>query len=773
MNVTARSLNRLPGNVVTRRLAGLPSAPPVGDLDPVLRPDIATSTIEYGLVSPPPISGDLCLVAPDVLDIRVDPSSDVSITEVAFESDHFDIHEIAIDEFGVYQINGALYDRERKIGVPAEDPRVQAAAAQTGVRGRSKAAPLLARLLPILLPPARARFGEVFDLPSDLYAFQRDGIEWLREHQPGALLADEMGLGKTVQSAVALRQLFRSGEALKALIVAPRSVITTWRTHLADWAPELQVLPIDGSQSERHHAWAALWDHRAHVAVITYDSLRNDAEFAQRGELDVLILDEIQRCKNPSTATARVVRGLQARRRWGLSGTPLENTVDEFAAILAVLDPSLRFGSVPSPGAVRSAASRMMIRRRIRDVLQDLPPLVSTIAHIDLLPAQFAEYQRAEELGVARLRQLERSFVNVLALITALKQICNAVNGQSAKREWLEEYLTGAAEQGDKTLVYSQYVTTLDGMIDSLARFEPLKYTGSLAPAQRDRVVSEFQESDSRKALLVSLRAGGTGLTLTAANRVVHFDSWWNPAVMTQATARIRRIGQEKPQFETTLVAVNTIEEKIQEILDDKRTLFANVVDDLSVPGLSRALTEQELYSLFGIETRVREAVEEPRPDIEPEVQVSEPAITGPVSRATPYSNVLWIRRIIRDSSGQVWWVDPHFSRRALEDLMDELDITRVKSVRIISRDIAPKDLRDFRRFASEFDAVGIRAEWRIFETQRLFHDRFLADDSRCFNVPPVNLIYDRDAPYSEIIESGQRPPFEEWWQAATPVVTT
>lgn len=736
-------------------------------------PVVDVSIVEYGTISPPDISDDQTIPHPSLERIETSLEDRLNVDQIDISVGDCEVFEVPIDRFGSFQINGARFGEDKKVGSPVEDPRVQAAARKRGIRGRSTVAPLLAKLLPILLPPARARFGDVFDFPSDLYAYQRDGIRWLIDHQPAALLADDMGLGKTVQTVVALRQMFRTGTALRALIVAPRSVVTSWRRHMADWAPELQVISIDGSKADRRFGWAAFWNNQAHVGIVTYDSLRIDDDLALKDSVSVAVLDEIHFCKNPATGRSQAVRALRADRKWGLTGTPLENSVEDFANILSLLDQSMRFGKVPSARAVRNAASKVMIRRRIGDVLTDLPELVSNIEYVDLLPEQRYAYDDAETLGVNRLKSQEVSITNVLALITALKQICNGVEEESAKAEWLSDYLETAQEKDDKTLVFSQYVTSLDSLSESLGEFRPVQYTGQMTPTQRQQRVDAFQRSSEHNVMLMSLRAGGVGLNLTAANRVVHFDSWWNPAVMTQATARVRRIGQTKQMFETTLVSPDTVEERIQRILDEKRTLFANVVDDLSIDGISRALTQDELYSLFGINVTTRsdqktdelEPVSPMRPPVEPVSSTAE------IRPSTPFSNVLAVRKIIREAKGLVWWTDPHFSRRGLEDLAIELELDEITGVRIISRDISSKDLKDFKRFHSELAARGIETDWRTFDDQRLFHDRFLVDDHFCHNMPPVNLIYDRNAPYSQILEATDRPPLEDWWDVAESVL--
>ena len=407
-----------------------------------------------------------------------------------------------------------------------------------------------------------------------------------------------MGLGKTVQAIVAIRLLFRHREITKALVVAPKSVQTSWARHFAEWAPELTVLAIAGSPYKRAAMWRDLATQRCHVGVVTYDTLIRDVDTTTLPHLPfgVLVADETQLIKNPTTKRHGAMSKLMSQRRWGLTGTPLENQVEELETILSFLDRDLA-RRLP----VKAATERIMLRRRKTEVLHELPKLVSHVEFIGLGPKQRRIYERAEREGIAELMQGDVSITNVLGLITRLKQVCNGVPGENAKLDWLLDYLDIAVALHDKTLVFSQYVETLDQIAPTLDRFAPLTYTGSMSGGQRDQAVEAFQKNPNCQAMLVSLRAGGTGLTLTAANRVVHFDSWWNPAVMNQATARTHRIGQTKGVIETTLVTVDTVEERIQRILDEKRKLFGEFVDDLSVQGVARMLTEAEVFGLFGL----------------------------------------------------------------------------------------------------------------------------------------------------------------------------
>ena len=491
------------------------------------------------------------------------------------------------------RINGVFFNREKPIG-QSSGPRTASGARVSRFFPPS---PFLA-LLPILLPPAPDTTDSPFAFPHPLYEFQGKGVQWLLDHD-AALLADDMGLGKTVQAIAALRHKFRNG-AMRALVVCPKSVQSSWARHFREWAPELEAITIAGPAYDRRFLWRTLHDYHAHVGMITYASLRSDVELAKEASYDALVLDEIQNVKNPGTMQSQAVRSLESTARWGLSGTPLENAVDDLETILRTLGPDLLPRRGASAGEVQAQARRVMIRRRKEDVLKDLPPIHSAIEYLELTDRQRQAYEQAEEEGVAQLRDgTIVSIPGILALITRLKQICNEVDGHSAKLNWLRDYLGIVVDEGDKALVFSQYVETLRAIGPQLARFNPLSYTGSMTGRARDEVVEAFQNDASHHAMLMSLKAGGTGLTLTAASRVVHFDSWWNPAVMEQATARAHRIGQKKSVFVKTLVTEDTIEERIQQILDRKREIFKAMVDHLSTEGVARMLSQEELYGLF------------------------------------------------------------------------------------------------------------------------------------------------------------------------------
>lgn len=440
----------------------------------------------------------------------------------------------------------------------------------------------------------------------DLMPFQRDGVGALIELN-GILLADDMGLGKTVQAIAALRILRSQKEIDSALVVAPAGLLDQWRTEITRWAPELTAIVIRGAAHERSWQWRATCD----VTLVSYDSLRVDAPNLMRLQneqrvWDVVVLDEAQRIKNrnpTSDAAKRIVR----KRSWALTGTPVENDEEDLASIMEFVDydpdtPNRRFG----PGFELTERHReLQLRRKKSDVLNDLPPKLETKLAVQLTPSQRISYDRAERDGIVFLKSLgaEISVTHVLELITRLKQICNADprTKESSKLEDIRERLRELTERGHKALVFSQYANESSGVraaANYLRAFKPLILVGDMPMNRRAEIISQFQEDMSNKVLILSLRAGGLGLNLQVASYVFHLDRWWNPAIERQAEDRTHRMGQTVKVNVFKYSCVNTIEQRIDQILERKRVLFDELVDDVSID-LSAKLSRDELLSLF------------------------------------------------------------------------------------------------------------------------------------------------------------------------------
>lgn len=465
-------------------------------------------------------------------------------------------------------------------------------------------------ILPSLYPGSAFNFQGLLAFPADkaLFPFQRDGVAFLLGRE-SALLADEMGLGKSIQAITAVRLLYRARVIQRSLVVCPKSVLTDWSGKFAEWAPELQTTKIQGSAAARRKLWARL----SHVYLVTYDTLKEDVLdgkgwAATPLTFDLVILDEAQRIKNRSTQTFRAVHRVGGRLRWGLSGTPLENRVEDLTTIFSYLKPGLFRGyEGGSPLYVKRTILPFILRRTKNAVLKDLPSKTHDKVLLELGAQQRAVYNAAERTGVIALRERGKTVTvtHVMALISQLKQICNidAASGESCKLEYVEDALQNLDETGEKMVIFSQYPEkTLRLIQPRLQRFQPLLYQGSLTSKQREAVLQRFNEDEAVRVLLISLKAGGLGLTLTAANYVVHFDSWWNPATMAQAEDRTHRIGQTKNVFVASLITQGTVEERIQRILEEKRALFKEVVGEISDESLSHLLSERELFGLFGLQ---------------------------------------------------------------------------------------------------------------------------------------------------------------------------
>lgn len=459
-------------------------------------------------------------------------------------------------------------------------------------------------IFPILQPPLGENFDSpiVFPVGKKLYPFQLEGIRFMASNQH-ALLGDEMGLGKSIQTIVAIRFLFRMGKITNSLILCPKSVLSDWEKKLEEWAPELRVLKIYGAKNEREIGWNT----PAHIYLTTYETLRQDVESMPKKDFDLVVLDEVQKIKNPSSNITKSIRQIKANWRWGLSGTPLENRLSELISIFAYLKPGLlHYSDAANPLKVKETIRPYFLRRRKKDVLPELPKKVYEEVWLELSPAQRKAYDKAEQEGIVALNEQGDSVTvkHILALITKLKQICNfdPISKESCKRDYLLEKLEEISEQNDKAIVFSQFPnTTLKFLEKELSQFNPLVYHGSLSVSKQDEIIRKFNYEKENRLLLMSVRAGGLGLTLTRANYVYHFDLWWNPAVAIQAEDRVHRIGQEKTVFVTSLFTVNTIEEKIQNLLKRKQKLFKEIIDDLSDSDLSKVLTEEELFSLFNL----------------------------------------------------------------------------------------------------------------------------------------------------------------------------
>ena len=470
----------------------------------------------------------------------------------------------------------------------------------------------------ILKPPLSLADTTGVQLPHQLFPYQREGVSFLVDRE-SALLADDMGTGKTVMTIVALRVLAQKGQIVRALILCPPSVLYEWRRHLEEWSPEFQVQFVRGTKAQR----TILWQTDAHIYVTTYHTLRSDMESKvlppeKHDVFDVIVVDEAHNIKNPDAAISRAIRKLRARRRWALTGTPLQNSERDLLAIFRYLRAdaykmSWEWNHVQFMQSVQTD----FLRRRKQDVLSELPPKQSQEIWLELDEEQRKLYDEAEgrirkeiqQLGEhATDFQIESKFRTSL---NELKQICNFAKGRasSPKLDILKEQIEEIVSSGHKVIVFSQYIDEgVEKLQFALHPYGTAVIRGGQSEKLRFSEIDTFKRSSNIHVLIASVRAGGEGLNLVEASYVVHFDHWWNPAVMWQAEDRVHRRGQKLGVNVYSYWVADTIDERIHAILERKRHLFRMYVDDLALPLTDEegpaALSADEIREILGIPAR-------------------------------------------------------------------------------------------------------------------------------------------------------------------------
>jgi SNF2 family DNA or RNA helicase len=433
------------------------------------------------------------------------------------------------------------------------------------------------------------------------FAYQLDGVAFLYPRRE-AVLADEMGLGKTMQAITAVRLLVHQGCLRRVLLVCPKPLVSNWQREFALWAPELCVTVLDGGAERRK--WLRCRAATT-VTITNYEALvrdRTDIEI-EAEHFDLVILDEAQRIKNSAGATSAAVRSISRSRSWALTGTPMENSIDDLVGIFEFVGPGQIHANM-RPRAICGAVADHVLRRTKDQVLSDLPPLLFRDAHVELTLPQAEAYRLAEKEGIVRLRAMQHAVTiqHVFELVVRLKQICNfdPLTRSSSKLERLEADLEECAVSGRKAIVFSQWVETLVELRERLRRFKPAEYHGQIPNRRREAEIARFREQAECHLLLMSYGAGSVGLNLQFADYVFLFDRWWNPAVEDQAINRAHRIGAVRPVTVTRFLTGGTIEERINAILLEKRELFDTVFGEPLV-AQSRGLSRDEFFSLFNL----------------------------------------------------------------------------------------------------------------------------------------------------------------------------
>lgn len=455
-------------------------------------------------------------------------------------------------------------------------------------------------------------------LKAKLREYQISGFKWfksLSELGFGGILADEMGLGKTIQTIAFLL----SEEKKNSLIVAPTSLIYNWKDEIERFAPDLRIGIIHGSRGEQEKILANLEEYD--VILTTYGTLRNNIEKHQDIQFDYCIIDEAQNIKNSAAQVTNAVKKVKAKVRFALTGTPIENNLLELWSIFDFIMPGYLYSKESfckkfiydtefDLENLRVLIRPFILRRTKKEVMEELPDKIEKKILVQMTAAQKSVYSSCIKDVRKKMKNNLNGKIEVFSYLTKLRQICldpsiiiEDYKGGSGKYKAAMTLVEENIYSGGKTLLFSQFTSVLKKIGEVLEdkEIEYFYLDGSTPSKERVRLVNEFNSSKNVRVFLISLKAGGTGLNLTSANLVIHFDPWWNPAVENQAADRAHRIGQRNVVEVIKLVAKGTIEEKIITLQESKKELINNIITgELKDSSLLNKLSREELVQLFG-----------------------------------------------------------------------------------------------------------------------------------------------------------------------------
>ncbi len=484
------------------------------------------------------------------------------------------------------------------------------------------------QLVERILNPSITEYELPAGIQAELRGYQITGYKWLRtlsDNSLGGILADDMGLGKTLQTIVYIAAIKENLNSARFLIVCPSSLIYNWQDELENFAPHLTSSVVTGNPKERQELIEA--ESKVDILITSYPLMRRDINLYQKLQFHTVFIDEAQYIKNADSLNAKSVKLLDAKHRFALTGTPIENSLSELWSIFDFIMPDYLFSHAKfvnqyekpimraEEGVLPDLNRRILpfiLRRMKRDVLQELPDKVETKMLTDMEEEQKKVYLSYVENAKSELDQeikengLERSKLKILAVLTRLRQICchpgtfiENYGGGSGKMELLMEIIADAIANDHRILVFSQFTSMLAIIEKELKNKNISNFylEGSTKVQDRNDYVKRFNQGEG-KVFLISLKAGGTGLNLVGADTVIHYDPWWNPAVEEQATDRAYRIGQKNSVHVIKLITKGTIEEKIYKLQVRKKSLSDSVIQSQEV--FINALTKEELEDLFG-----------------------------------------------------------------------------------------------------------------------------------------------------------------------------
>ncbi|MCC0636243.1 MULTISPECIES: DEAD/DEAH box helicase [unclassified Clostridioides] len=460
------------------------------------------------------------------------------------------------------------------------------------------------------------------EIPSNLKANLRDyqinGFNWFKVldfYKFGGILADEMGLGKTIQTITFLLSVFNK----KSIIVTPTSLIYNWKNEFEKFAPDIKVLLIHGNKKDREKCFREINDFN--VVLTTYGTLRNDLEKYNEIIFDYCVIDEAQNIKNPVALVTEAVKNINAKNKFALTGTPMENNLVELWSIFDFIMPGylysrgkfqeLFINKEDNVENLKRLIKPFILRRSKKEVMKELPDKIEKNFFVELNKEQKKIYSvYAKDIqDKMKDKNLKKDKIVIFSYLTKLRQLCldpsivvKDYNKKSSKIETCLEILRDSINENHKILLFSQFTSVLKNIGKELDKCKIAYHyiDGKTNAKERLELVDKFNNSTDKKVFLISLKAGGTGLNLTTADIVIHFDPWWNPSVENQASDRAHRFGQKNVVQVIKLIAKGTIEEKIIKLQENKKELINQFINgELSNEGVLRSLSDSEIMDLF------------------------------------------------------------------------------------------------------------------------------------------------------------------------------
>ena len=468
-------------------------------------------------------------------------------------------------------------------------------------------------------------------LNTELRTYQKIGYKWLKtleQYKMGGILADDMGLGKTVQVLTVILSYIQENKekAKNSIIVCPSSLTLNWYNEIQKFTPTIKTLVISGDYLERKRKIETINNYQ--IVITSYDSLKIDIDLYTQYNFKYIVADEAQYIKNNNTKNSKAVKLINAETKFALTGTPIENSLSELWSIFDFIMPGYLYKykkfkelyEIPiiknqdeeKMNKLKKQIEPFILRRTKSEVLTELPDKTVTILSNEMKEEQYSIYMsymaqaRDEIMYQIDMKGFEKSQIKILSLLMRLRQICchpklflSEYTGESSKLNQCIEIIQDAVLGGHKILLFSSYTSMFEIIEEQLKKLEInyLKLTGQTKVGERIKLVDEFNTNKNIKVFLISLKAGGTGLNLTGADMVIHYDPWWNLSAENQATDRTYRIGQKKNVQVYKLITKNSIEEKIYELQQKKAKLIDNMLST-DATFISK-LSKDDIMALF------------------------------------------------------------------------------------------------------------------------------------------------------------------------------